>query len=290
MNASQLLRRPFRDEVELSILGFGGIVVTGSDQNHANRVVAEAVEKGINYFDVAPSYGDAQAKLGPALKPYRKDCFLACKTTQRTAAGAKAELQDSFRLLETDHFDLYQLHSISDVQEDVDRVFTEGGAMEPILEAKRQGRIRFLGFSAHSEEAALAAMDAYDFDSVLFPLNFCCVLKGGFGPKILEEAQSRGMARLALKAMARQKWPETDPPPGKEIWRKSWYEPLSDPEEAELALRWTLSKPVTAAIPPGEEELFRMALEFALRFEPLTPEEEVKVEAMARGLEPVFPI
>ena len=288
MSTARLIRRSFRDEVELSILGFGGIVVTDSEQRHANRVVAEAIEKGINYFDVAPSYGNAQERLGPALKSYRKNCFLACKTTERSAEGARRDLAESFRLLQTDTFDLYQLHSISDVEKDVHDVFAKGGAMEPILQAKREGRIRYLGFSAHTEEAALAAMDCYDFDSVLFPLNFCCVRKGGFGPRILEAAQSRGMARLALKAMARQRWTEASSSAARKTWRKSWYEPLADPEEAEWALRWTLSQSITAAIPPGEEELFWLALDIALRFEPLGTSETERVEEMAMDLDPVF--
>ncbi len=285
MNPSKLPRRPFLDDVELSILGFGGIVVMDSDPGHARHLVAQAFEKGVNYFDVAPSYGDAQSKLGPALKPYRKDCFLACKTGERTAEGAHRELEESLQFLETDYFDIYQLHAITDIEADVDRAFSKGGAMEPILEAKKAGRIRYLGFSAHSPEAAFAAMDRYDFDSVLFPMNFCCVHRGGFGRQILEAAQSRGMARLALKGMARQQWKDGEPQP---IWKKCWYEPLTDPAEAELALRWTLSQPVTAAIPPGEEELFQLAMDIALRFEPIGLEDEERLLDLSRDLNPIF--
>ena len=101
-------------------------MVSGVEQDHANRIVAEAVEKGVNYFDVAPSYGDAEIKLGPALEPYRKDVFLACKTTQRTKEGAAAELKESLKRLRTDHLDLYQLHALSDVQKDVDAAFGPG--------------------------------------------------------------------------------------------------------------------------------------------------------------------
>ena len=161
-NASKLPRRAYGDTGErLSIIGFGGIVVSGAEQEHANRIVAEAVEKGVNYFDVAPSYGDAEIKLGPALEPYRKDVFLACKTTQRTKEGAAAELKESLKRLRTDHLDLYQLHALSDREKDVDVAFGPGGAMEVFLEAKKQGQVRYLGFSAHSEEAALAAMERH---------------------------------------------------------------------------------------------------------------------------------
>ena len=97
----------------LSILGFGGVVVRGVEQDVANRAVIRAVEAGINYFDVAPTYGDAEIKLGPALEPFRKDVFLACKSTERTADGITKELQQSLKNLRTDYFDLYQLHSLT---------------------------------------------------------------------------------------------------------------------------------------------------------------------------------
>ncbi|MGB9605523.1 MAG: aldo/keto reductase, partial [Bryobacteraceae bacterium] len=106
-SAGPLPRRRYRDDVELSIVGFGGIMLVGMEQAEANRLVAEAVDRGVNYFDVAPSYGDGEAetKLGPALEPYRKQVFLACKTQHRDAAGARRELGQSLRRLRTDHFD-----------------------------------------------------------------------------------------------------------------------------------------------------------------------------------------
>jgi aryl-alcohol dehydrogenase-like predicted oxidoreductase len=286
-NAPKLPQRTYGDTgVRLSIIGFGGIVVSGVEQEHANRAVAEAVEKGVNYFDVAPTYGDAEIKLGPALEPYRKDVFLACKTTQRTKEGAAAELKESLRRLRTDHFDLYQLHAITDVQKDVDAVFGPGGAMEVFLEAKKQGQVRYLGFSAHSEEAALAAMERYDFDSILFPVNFATFHKGDFGPRVMEAARSRGVARLALKAMAKQKWSEGNS--SRANYPKCWYEPLTDRNEAKLGLYFTLSRSVTAAIPPGDESLFRLALDLAMSFRPLSQKENETLRQMAQSTNPVF--
>ena len=286
-NPARLQQRKYgQTGVKLSIIGFGGIVVDGAEQQHANRVVAEAFEKGVNYFDVSPTYGDAELKLGPALKPYRKKAFLACKTGQRRAEGASEELNQSLERLHTDYLDLYQIHSITDVKGDVDAVFAKGGAMEVLLEAKKQGRIRYLGFSAHSEQAALAAMDRYDFDSVLLPINFATFYKGNFGPRIIAAAKSKGMAILALKSLARQQWPEGDPL--QKEYSKCWYQPLTEREDARLALYFTLSQPITAAIPPGEESLFRMALDLALNFKPISKQELEKVKQMAESLNPIF--
>ncbi len=288
-NAARLPRREYGDTgVKLSVIGMGGIVVRNVEQAHANRLVAEFVERGVNYFDVAPSYGDAEQKLAPALKPYRKESFLACKTTERTREGAERELKQSLERFQTDYFDLYQLHAITEVAKDVDAVFAKGGAMEVFLEAKKSGRIRHLGFSAHSVEAALAAMDRHDFDSILFPVNFATYYKGGFGPQIVEKAKSRGVARLALKALARQKWPEKSPDRAK--FPNCWYEPCADPREAKLALSFTLSQPVTAALPPGDEALFRMAVDLAMDLKPITPEETAEVEKLAASLDPLFSV
>ncbi|MBP7049766.1 MAG: aldo/keto reductase [Phycisphaerae bacterium] len=280
-------RRAYGDTGErLSIIGFGGLVVSGVEQEQANRLVAEAVEKGVNYFDVAPTYGDAEVKLGPALEPYRKDVFLACKTTQRTKEGAASELAESLRRLRTDHLDLYQLHAISDVPKDVDAAFAPGGAMEVFFDAKKQGQVRYLGFSAHSEAAALAAMERYDFDSILFPINFAMYYKVDFGLRVIETAKAKGVARLALKAMAKQKWPEGDPL--RPQYPKCWYQPLADRNEAKLGLYFTLSQSVTAAIPPGDESLFRLALELAMDFRPVSQKEKDSLRQMAQSLNPVF--
>ena len=97
----------------LSMIGFGAILLTKEEPDEASRLVAKAIDRGINYFDVAPSYGNAEEQLGPALEPYRSKVFLACKTTRRSAEEAEAELQNSLKLLRTDHFDLYQLHSVT---------------------------------------------------------------------------------------------------------------------------------------------------------------------------------
>ncbi|MGB9900592.1 MAG: aldo/keto reductase [Pseudothermotoga sp.] len=167
----------------LSVVGFGGIVVMNESVDSAKRIVARAVERGINYFDVAPSYGDAEEKLGPALEPYRDQVFLACKTMERTKEGAWRELNESLKRLRTDHLDLYQFHAVTTLDE-VEAIFSPNGAMETFLKAREEGLIRYIGFSAHSEEAALAMLEKFDFDTVLFPLNWASWLGKGFGKKL----------------------------------------------------------------------------------------------------------
>ncbi len=269
----------------LSMVGFGGIVVMNEEPEVAKRLVAKAVEeRGINYFDVAPSYGNAEERLGPALEPYRHDVFLACKTLERDAEGAERELHQSLKRLRTDYFDLYQLHAVS-TMEDVERITAPGGALELFVRAREQGMVRYIGFSAHSEEAALALMDRFDFDTILFPFNWVCWHQGHFGPRVLAKAQEKGMGILALKALAKRRLREGED----RVWKKSWYRPVENFEEALMALRFTLSRPITAAVSPGHAELLWWACDAADRFTPLTEAEEAEVARLSQGLEPIFP-
>jgi len=269
----------------LSIIGLGGIVVVGHEQAEADRIVREAFDRGVNYFDVAPSYGDGEAeeKLGHALVGLRDKVFLACKTGRRDRSGAKEELHRSLQRLRTDHFDLYQLHGLASVQE-VDQALGKGGAIEAFEEAKRQGIVRHIGFSAHSVDAALAAMERHQFDTILFPINYVCYAEGNFGPQVLKAARERGMGCLALKALAYRPWPEGAP----REYPKCWYQPQSDPTMAARALRFTLSEPITAAVPPGDVRLFRLALDIASNFKPLSRKEREELLASAHGITPIF--
>ncbi len=272
----------------LSIICFGGIVVMNVTPEQATNYVAEAVDRGVNYFDVAPMYGNAQQRLGPALKPYREKSFLACKTNRRDAAGAKKELEDSLKKLQTDHFDLYQLHHLT-TMDDVEQAFGPGGAMETFREAKQQGKVRYLGFSAHSEEAALAALDRFDFDSVLFPMSFPLWLKEDFGPTLHKRLMEKKRGILAIKAMAYQKWPKETKPEDRR-WKKTWYVPLDTVDQAALGLRFTLNLPVNAMVPPGHWELFKMALDLAQSgaLTPLNEQEREIVATMAEQADPIF--
>jgi aryl-alcohol dehydrogenase-like predicted oxidoreductase len=281
-------RREYKPGIELSVIGFGGIVVVGQEQPAANRTVAEAFDRGINYFDVAPSYwdGEAEIKLGEALKPYRNRAFLACKTTERSADGARRELERSLQRLNTDHFDLYQFHAVTSMA-DVEQILKPGGAGELFRKAREDGKIRFLGCSAHHPDAAIKLMDSFPLDSILFPVNFNAWGQGHFGPQILAHAKAKGVTRLALKALALGKWPDSA---DKKKYPKCWYQPVDEPELADRALRFTLSQEITAAIPPGDERLFGMALDIASRFTPLSTKEQEALLAQPQSLEPVFKV
>jgi aryl-alcohol dehydrogenase-like predicted oxidoreductase len=285
-NRARLARRPYGKHGDrLSLIGFPGFALRGAEPRDVRRAVGQSVEAGVNYFDVAPSYGNAEELLGPALEPYRKNVFLACKTAMRDAAGAAKELAQSLERLRTDHFDLYQLHHITDVDKDVEAVFAKGGAMELFVAAKKDGRVRHLGFSAHSIAAALRAMELYDFDSALVPVNFACWYEGDFGPTIVETARKKGVTLLAIKALARQLWPKGADRSGHP---NCWYQPITDRAEGDLSLRWTLNQPVAAAIPPADLTLLPMAIELGLGYRPISEAETKRLATLADTLRPVF--
>jgi predicted aldo/keto reductase-like oxidoreductase len=269
---------------KLSMIGFGGILVRNETPESASQLVKLAIDKGINYFDVAPSYGDAEVKLGPALEPFRKNVFLACKTTERSKDGSRNELEKSLKNLRTDHFDLYQFHAVTTLK-DVDTITSPGGAMETFVQARKEGKIRFIGFSAHSVEAAMELMNRFDFDTILFPVNFTTWNAGNFGPQVLARASEKKMGILALKAMARGPWPEGA---DRTKYKKCWYEPLTTPEDIRMGLRFTLSHPVTAALTPGEAELFRTALSVSDSLDPLSADEVRQIREKGAAGVPLF--
>jgi aryl-alcohol dehydrogenase-like predicted oxidoreductase len=279
-------KRSYRDGVDLSIIGFGGMALLGMEQRDCDAIVAESVDAGVNYFDVAPSYGDGEAevKLGRALAPFRSKVFLACKTFARGAAAAGQELDHSLRRLSTECLDLYQFHAVIKVSE-VERIFGPGGAVEAVSRARERGKVRFVGFSAHSVEAALAMMDRMRFDSVLFPVNFVLYARGDFGPRVLEKARELNVARLAVKAMALGPWSRHE----NRDFPNCWYSPAVDPGLARQAFRFALSEDVTAVLPPGDPRLFRMALGFARDYVPMSATERAALLASAAGFRPLFP-
>lgn len=253
---------------KISAFAFGGIVVRDTPQAEADSIVAEAVDRAVNYFDVAPSYGNSQDILGPAIKPYRSKIYLACKTAKRTRAEAQAELENSFRLLKTDYFDVYQLHGVR--PEEVDTILGPDGALEVLVAAKKKGLVRNIGLTTHDDGVAQRLMEAADFDTLLFPINWACMLKNGLGKTALAEAAKRNMGRVAIKGLAnRAKAPEdkkTDTNPG-DGYPKCWYRPIfDDPALADLALRFTMSQDVHTAVSPGDARMFRLGMSIVEKY------------------------
>jgi aryl-alcohol dehydrogenase-like predicted oxidoreductase len=254
----------------ISAVAYGGIVsaghygqtiMPGDGQANSDGYVSWAVDQGVNYFDVAPTYGDAQLMLGNSLKPYRRNVYLACKTTERTRKEAEKRMKESMELLHTDYFDVYQMHALVKM-EDVETAFGPGGIMEMMVEMKEKGIARKLGFTAHSEAVALKALSLYDFDTVLFPFNWHMNMAHGMGNTLIRTAKERGMGVLCMKSMIERAWTDEERYASK--YPKSWCKPFDTDEEPEIllaAVKYALSLGVDTIIPPGNFDHFKFGVE-----------------------------
>jgi aryl-alcohol dehydrogenase-like predicted oxidoreductase len=254
-------RRFGKTGFDISAVAYGGIVSMEDGQSASDRYVAWAIDQGVNYFDVAPSYGDAEEKLGNSLKPYRSSVHLACKTAQRLRADAEKELLRSQQLLHTDHFDVYQLHAIASMQ-DVETAFGPGGVMELVSTLKQRGIAANVGITAHSEEAALKCLELYDFDTVLFPFNWFMNMEHGMGSRLIAAAKARDMGVLGMKAFIERKW-DSEEEHKSSAFPKSWCKPIdvADVPFGTAAMKYALSLGVDTLIPPGNYASFSFAVE-----------------------------
>lgn len=279
-------RKLGRTAEKLSVVGFPGLALIHYPQDQCTTEVHNAFERGVNYFDVAPAYGNGQCetRLGIALQGLPRDkYFLACKTKKRDKAGAKSELDNSLKLLKTDHFDLYQLHHLVRPAE-VEQALGDDGAMEAILEAKKEGKIKYIGFSAHTTKAALQAMKAFRFDTVMFPINFVEYYTRGFGKAVLDLAAEQEAAVLAIKPLSWGTWPKDT-----KKTREWWYRSVEEVADIQLAMRFALShSQVVAGIPPSFLDLLDRTIKACDRIEALDEAAETRLKDMAQNRESIF--
>jgi len=275
-----------RTGAKVSTIAFPGLALVHYPQDECTAGLHKAFERGVNYFDVAPAYGNGECekKMGIGLEGLdRSKYFLACKTKKRDKAGAREELERSLKLLKTDHFELYQIHHLRR-NEEVEQIFAPGGAMETLVAARKEGIIKYLGFSAHTTRGAIGAMKRFEFDTVMFPISFYEYMEFGFGKEVIELAEKQGAAVLAIKALSRGGWPK-----GVEKTRKWWYRSMEEPGDIGLALRFTLSLPqVVSAFTPSFLDLLDRAITAAGLYQPISPAEIEQLKAIAKTCEPVF--
>ena len=275
-----------RTGAKVSIVGYPGFALQHDDQKACTASLRRAFDNGINYFDVAPAYSDGlcENRMGIGLQGLPRDqYFLSCKTKMRDKKGAREELDRSLKRLKTDHFDLYQLHCLIDPNE-VTEAFAPGGAMETILEAQKQGKIKHIGFSAHTTSAAMHALKQFAFDTVMFPINFVEYFTIGYGKAVLAEAKAKGAAVIAIKAMSYGRWPNDA-----ERTRKWWYRTLEEPEMINLGLRFTLSQePVVTAIPPAWQDLTDKAIREIKTYRKATDQDLDRCRKLAANCQSVF--
>jgi aryl-alcohol dehydrogenase-like predicted oxidoreductase len=279
---------PFgRTDHESSRLLFGAAALSGASAAEADRAVGQVLEAGINHIDVAASYGKAEELLGPALKGKRDSFFLATKTEKRTKAEALAELENSIRLLGTDHVDLWQMHRLVD-EADWETAMGPGGALEAFVEARNRGLVRYLGVTGHGLQTPVMharSLDAYPFDSVLLPWNWALsrngLYAGTFGA-LAARCEREGVALQLIKTACRRPWGE------REKTRTTWYEPLEEEEDLSMALAFAFAVEGSFVPTAGDLQLLPRLIAAAAAIESAPDDEEMAELAERTGMEPLF--
>ena len=259
-----------------SVVTFGAVAVGRLEQDAADRAIQLVLDRGVNHFDVAPRYAEAEARLGPWMSRIRNRIFLGCKTAERTREGAWAELNRSLERLRTDRLDLYQLHSVGKVA-DLDLVTARDGAVEALVRAREQGMVRWLGITGHTHDAPATHFEAlrrFDFDTVMFPLNFVLWANPDYrrdATALLDECARRDVGTHIIKTVAKDPWgdrPRT---------HQTWYEPFTDQGVIDRAVAFVLSRPVTTLTTVGDVSVLPKVLDAAERFQRLTPDGEAAI-------------
>jgi aryl-alcohol dehydrogenase-like predicted oxidoreductase len=266
-----------------SLVAFGGAALWKISQVEADEAIEMAVARGVNHFDVAPTYGEAETRLGPWMEKHHKEIFLACKTQARSKAAAWESIKRSLDRLKVDYFDLYQFHGVDDL-ETLNVILSPVGALEAVLEAKQQGLVRYIGITGHRPYLHCEALNRFDFDTVLFPLNRVlaahCNDYNDFRP-LLDLAQRKNVGTIAIKSVTKRPWESP--------MHKTWYEPFDSLVDIEKSLCYTLSQGVTTAAMPGDLGLWPIIMDTAERFHPMAREEQEVVVNEAKPYRPLFP-
>ena len=266
---------------------FGAAAFSRVTQDDADRAMEVVREYGVNHLDVAASYGDAELRLGPWMARHRDEYFLATKTGQRTYQEARDEIHRSLDRLQTDHLDLIQLHNLAQEEEWV-TALGPGGALEAAVEAREAGLVRFIGVTGHG--VGIAAMhrrslERFPFDSVLLPFSYIMMQNPQYAADF--EALSalcveRGVAMQTIKAITRAPWEER---PGD---APTWYEPLREQADIDLAAGWVLGRPEVFLNTAGDVTLLPRILDTASRFQSRPSDAELSTLLAQREMAPLF--
>jgi aryl-alcohol dehydrogenase-like predicted oxidoreductase len=245
---------------------FGAAALAQVSQEVADKTFEVIHEYGVNHIDVAAGYGEAEVRLKPLLAGERDRFFLATKTGERTAAGARDELHRSLERMGVDHVDLWQLHALADPIE-WDTALSPGGAIDAAVAARDEGLIRWIGVTGHGAQIAAThrrSLERFDFDSVLLPYNHVTMLNPYYAANfeaLYRTCQERRVAMQTIKSIALRPWM------GRPHTRATWYEPLERQDDIDLAVWWALSRPGIFLDSVGDVDLLPRVLDAAARYE-----------------------
>jgi aryl-alcohol dehydrogenase-like predicted oxidoreductase len=266
---------------------FGAAALGRVDQATADRTLEVLLRHGVNHIDVAASYGDAELRIAPWLNQDRQRFFVATKTGQRGKQGAREELHRSLDRMGIDHVDLWQLHNLADPIE-WDIALSPGGAIEAAAEARDEGLVRFIGVTGHGAQIAAnhrRSLARFDFDSVLLPYNFVTMQLPYYAENfeaLVKTCRERNVAVQTIKSIAMRPWG------GREHSANTWYEPLTDQRDIDLAVWWVLGRPGVFLNTAGDVELLPKVLNAASRYSQRPTDQEMADLVKRSAAEPLF--
>jgi aryl-alcohol dehydrogenase-like predicted oxidoreductase len=265
---------------------FGAAAFWEISQEDADKVMEQIIEAGINHIDVAPGYQQAEMRIGPWMPRERGRFFLGCKTQERTKEGAWNQMQESLKRLQTEAFDLYQFHAVTTMAE-LDAITMKGGALEAVEEARRQGLTKFIGITGHGVDAPkiyLEALRRFDFDTVLFPLNFVQLANPEYrkyAEELIAECKAKDVGTMVIKFITKGPWGE------KQHTATTWYEPFEDMETIQKGVNFALSYDVTGLCTAADTRILPLVLQACENFRRLDNDE---IEAMIKSGEQYQPL
>jgi aryl-alcohol dehydrogenase-like predicted oxidoreductase len=272
---------------ESSRVIFGAAALASVAKADADRALDLLLEHGVNHIDVAASYGDAELRVAPWLSRHPGAFFLATKTGERSYRGAREEIRRSLDRLGVDHVDLIQLHNLVDVIE-WDTALSADGALEAAIEAREEGLVRFIGVTGHGlsvPEMHRRSLERFPFDSVLAPYNFVQMQDPRYAETfetLAAVCAERGVALQTIKSLARRRWD------GRPHTAATWYEPLREQTDVDLAVHWVLGRPDAFLLTTGDVELLPRLLDAAERFEDRPDDGRMAALAERAAAEPLF--
>jgi aryl-alcohol dehydrogenase-like predicted oxidoreductase len=272
---------------ESSRVIFGAAALSDVSQAEADKTFELLLEHGINHIDTAASYGDSELRVAPWLERHPDAFFLATKTGERNYQEAREEIRRSLDRLGVDHVDLIQLHNLVDVIE-WEFALRDGGALQAAVEAREEGLVRFIGVTGHGLSVPAMhrrSLERFAFDSVLLPYNFRQLLDARYREELEALAAvcaERGVAVQTIKSIALAPWD------GRAQTAHTWYEPLTDPGEIDLAVHWVLGRDGVFLNSVGDVNLLPNVLDAAERFEQRPDDAAMQALVERRSLEPLF--
>jgi aryl-alcohol dehydrogenase-like predicted oxidoreductase len=266
---------------------FGAAALSQVSHADAERTLELLLEHGVNHIDTAASYGDSELRIASWLKRHPGAFFVATKTGKRDYKGAKEEIHRSLERLGVDRVDLIQLHNLVDMVE-WELALRDGGALEAAVEARDEGLVRFIGVTGHGLSVAAMhrrSLERFPFDSVLLPYNFLQIQDERYAREFEALARicaDRGVAMQTIKAIALAPWD------GRPQTASTWYEPLTDPADVEVAVRWVLVREGVFLLTVGDVQVLPHVLAAAERVEARPDDDTMRALVERRALRPLF--